>query len=502
MKIAFFSPFPPKQTGIASYSQALVAALRGNNRVTAFDHGNPALLEGDEAAVDFGANPETLGSLNNFDAVIYSLGNNPHYHIEILRVFLRRRGILLLHDAVLYFLFAGLPQGSFYKQFCLNFGVDRFPEISQIRNDSKDGDLLRYRHPERFPFLQATIRQAEAVIVHSQFAAASVRALAPETPVFVIPLLALTHEDRTGHRAQRAAELRHTVLTREGQVLLGTFGFLGSTKRLTSICNALVRLRDSIDFHFVIVGEGPDPLEEFTKSGLGDRVTWLRYVPDGDFDPWIEAADIVLNLRFPSMGETSATLTRAMGIGKPCIVTDFASFAELPDETVWKIPHGPDEIDSLVNAISQLASDDTLRTTIRAAARQFVATEQAPDRVASSLVGLISNLIRNRAQDGISNTTTSEDSSALVLRRLKENISSILPSHLQMDTMPSTQHNMLPCSLELTPGEVIAAYQVLLERSPDPNTEIPANIRNFGTLRDLRSAILASEEYRILSSTP
>jgi hypothetical protein len=56
-----------------------------------------------------------------------------------------------------------------------------------------------------------------------------------------------------------------------------------------------------------------------------------------------------VNLRYPSAGETSGTLIRAFDAGKPVAVSDYAQFAELPDDCVVKIPLGDREIDSLAD---------------------------------------------------------------------------------------------------------------------------------------------------------
>ncbi|MEA2489155.1 MAG: hypothetical protein QOH21_947, partial [Acidobacteriota bacterium] len=52
----------------------------------------------------------------------------------------------------------------------------------------------------------------------------------------------------------------------------------------------------------------------------------------------------LVNLRYPSAGETSGTLIRAFDAGKPVAVSDYAQFAELPDDCVVKIPFGEGEV--------------------------------------------------------------------------------------------------------------------------------------------------------------
>ena len=50
------------------------------------------------------------------------------------------------------------------------------------------------------------------------------------------------------------------------------------------------------------------------------------------------AADVHVNLRSPTMGETSGTAIRALSLGKPLVVSDVGWFAELPDDVALKIP--------------------------------------------------------------------------------------------------------------------------------------------------------------------
>ena len=50
------------------------------------------------------------------------------------------------------------------------------------------------------------------------------------------------------------------------------------------------------------------------------------------------ACDVLVNLRYPTMGETSGSVIRALSLGKPLLVSDVGWFAELPDDVVLKVP--------------------------------------------------------------------------------------------------------------------------------------------------------------------
>ena len=57
------------------------------------------------------------------------------------------------------------------------------------------------------------------------------------------------------------------------------------------------------------------------------------------------ACDVHVNLRSPTMGETSGTAIRALALGKPLVVSDVGWFSELPDDVALKVPVDDDEVD-------------------------------------------------------------------------------------------------------------------------------------------------------------
>ena len=48
--------------------------------------------------------------------------------------------------------------------------------------------------------------------------------------------------------------------------------------------------------------------------------------------------DVCVNLRHPTMGETSGSAIRALSLGKPLVVSDVGWFRELPDDVALKVP--------------------------------------------------------------------------------------------------------------------------------------------------------------------
>ena len=82
----------------------------------------------------------------------------------------------------------------------------------------------------------------------------------------------------------------------------------------------------------------------------------LGFTPIEDFVGYIAACDIVLNLRYPTVGENSGTLMRSLGLGKAVIVSDVGSFREIPDDICLKAPVDATEEDYLFEYLNMLVS--------------------------------------------------------------------------------------------------------------------------------------------------
>jgi glycosyltransferase involved in cell wall biosynthesis len=106
--------------------------------------------------------------------------------------------------------------------------------------------------------------------------------------------------------------------------------------------------------------------------GLTDRVAFVGHVDMKSFYNYLFVCDVVLNLRHPSRGETSATMLRAMSCGVPTIVNDVAAFSDLPDDTVTKIEPGPAQEEELLEKLQRLTDDKDHRDRVGAAARQHI----------------------------------------------------------------------------------------------------------------------------------
>jgi glycosyltransferase involved in cell wall biosynthesis len=237
--------------------------------------------------------------------------------------------------------------------------------------------------------------------------------------------------------------LRERYRFAKEELVIGCFGLIGPTKRIPQVCRALATLKEKLRFRFLIVGEGDDLSAILHETGLADRTIRTGFADEGAFSLHLRLTDIVINLRHPSMGESSGTLTRAMVLGKPCIVSNDAAFAELPDHTVQKVPIGDKEIAELAQAINRLSLDKAARKGLGAAAKQYAAVHLDPPAVARQFVDIIETEIKDKAQGALLANAYEFYGTDFAGRALRESLHRRVPPHLQR-LFDSTAHALSP----------------------------------------------------------
>jgi glycosyltransferase involved in cell wall biosynthesis len=182
----------------------------------------------------------------------------------------------------------------------------------------------------------------------------------------------------------------------DNALVFASLGQVTPHKQMELALHAFKQLRQTHPHgRYLIVGEitpesGLDAL--IARLELEDTVYATGHVPHlADFVNWLLLADVVINLRHPTLGETSAVALRAMGAGKPLIVFDQGWYSELPDSAARKI--APMDEAALLEAMRQLADEPELRQEMGRAAQQTVLEQCAPDKVAAAYLAFIRQLM-------------------------------------------------------------------------------------------------------------
>ncbi len=343
---------PPTKSGIADYSAVLVDHLKQIAEVDVYTS-KPALFEA-----------------KKYDALLYQIGNNPH-HEFVYEMAMEYPGTVVMHESNLHHLIAGLT-------------IKRNDWDTYVRECEHDGGAGALAFAERVrkleigpdyegvPMMRRILQKSKAAIVHSKAVEGDLRKAGFTGPVARIPHGAwLPDSERMAYRDKLGLD--------EATPLIGVFGFLKPYKRIAESLRAfrrLVRLRD--DVKMILVGEPhPEfPLAEIIRGlGLSRHVRMMGFTPPEDFAGYISAVDIVLNLRFPTVGESSGTLLRSLGLGQPVLVSNVGSFAEFPDSVCLKVPVDAREEDTIFEYLNLLVSQPQLGRNLGARAREWVAEE-------------------------------------------------------------------------------------------------------------------------------
>jgi glycosyltransferase involved in cell wall biosynthesis len=134
-------------------------------------------------------------------------------------------------------------------------------------------------------------------------------------------------------------------------------------------------------------------------SGIteADGVVRLDYVAERELWAQLDACDVCVSLRWPTMGETSGIAIRALSIGTPLVVSDVGWFADLPDEVAVKVPVDEREVDVLAAQLERLVGDVGLRKRMSAAALEYVRREHDLGRVAEAYTAALEEFLGGEA---------------------------------------------------------------------------------------------------------
>lgn len=371
LRVAFFSPLPPAKSGIADYSAALLEEL-----------GRLADVH------PFAAKPQQFDP-SGFDIALYQIGNNA-YHDFCYEAALEHPGVVVIHEANLHHLIADLTikrgnWDAYMQEVEHNGGPAAVEYALRVRRLEVGPDY------EGVPMLRRLLSRSKAAIVHSACVESELRGAGFSGPVGRIHHGAwIPDTDRMGYR--------HRLGIDETTPLIGAFGFLKPYKRIAESLRAFQRLLQvEPQAKMILVGEPhPEfPLRSIIDSlGLNASVRVLGFTPMEDFVGYLAACDIVLNLRYPTVGENSGTLMRALGLGKAVIISDVGSFGEFPNEICLKAPVDSTEEDHLFEYLNLLAGRPDLRESMGARAREWVQRECAWPRVAAryaEFLGAVAN---------------------------------------------------------------------------------------------------------------
>ncbi|HEY9204692.1 MAG TPA: glycosyltransferase family 4 protein [Candidatus Methanoperedens sp.] len=385
MKIAYFSPLSPQKSGIADYSEReLLPFLSKYMEIDLYiDEGiipdNPDIIKNFKIF----HYKEFDKRVEDYDAIIYHIGNNP-LHAYIYETLLKYPGVVVFHDVFLHGLIASMTlskgkKKEYIDEFEYNYGKNGRDIAAKTIKFGISPDF-------EYPLIKKIVDFSTGVIVHSQYARGIVMKERPGAKVRKInmPISPGIKNDNP-----EAIRKKYNI---GDNIILSSFGYLAYHKRLNVVIrtfNEFHRLHP--DSKIMLIGKPLSNYDEFDKisNDLKKFVINTGFVPADDLNDYLAIPDIFINLRYPTAGETSISVLKAMEAGKPVIVSNVGWFSELPDNCCAKVNVNNYEEEILLEYLKELASNEKLRKKMGDNAREYVLKEHNPEKIAQEYYNFI-----------------------------------------------------------------------------------------------------------------
>lgn len=396
-RLAFVSPIPPAQSGIAAYAEQLLPHLA---RLYDID-----VIVADERPDVGPAKPGLAGASRifsarefwcrsaDYDRILYHLGNS-EFHDYMLPLVDAAPGVVVLHD----FNLSGLVRHHAFRDVATDQAGERNWLAAIHENHGVAAVATWLQASDRtavsatYPCCAAAIETSNATIVHSKYACRLARhwfvpGRAAQFAQVPMPCEPPPDTDRDSAR-QRLGIARDARL-------ICSFGLIGPGKCNTDLLDAWTRSETARDrsCRLIFVGGGSSDAvrglqDEIDHRQLSNRVEITGWIDASRYGDFLAACDVAVQLRRVSHGETSLTLLECLSFGIATIASASGSAAEVPERALRLLPEDFTR-DVLRDAIDGLASGGAAIERMREAARDFITKEHAPGRCAELLAAEI-----------------------------------------------------------------------------------------------------------------
>ncbi|MBN1635158.1 MAG: glycosyltransferase family 4 protein [Deltaproteobacteria bacterium] len=327
INIAVVTPWPPQHTGIADYAFDLVSGLSKLDISTHVytDCENPKMLDNVKILQIKSCDPSEL---RGYDIIIYQMGNNVTFHLYMLDLVKEYGGIVHLHDMVLHHIMGWITWMQNNAESYFNLLEKWYGRnVSLICGDLMKHDTMPWECEvvTDLPLFEELIQYADACIVHSEFARKSVNEALPDLNVYKLT------------QAYEGMEIIEKKYDHSGKKLkIGIFGVIEPNKHVDVILRSLSDFKEyASSWEAHIVGSVGNICKDIpgipAKLGIKKNVFFHGRPDSKKFNTLLSDMDIIISLRYPTMGETSAVIARAMQMGIPVIVNNIGWYGELPD---------------------------------------------------------------------------------------------------------------------------------------------------------------------------
>lgn len=480
-KLAYVSPLPPERTGIADYSAEILPALAQYYEID--------IISNQGTVSDFWASENCrihnsswfLEHADEYDRVVYHFGNSP-FHQHMFELLKQVPGVVILHDfylsdLVAYLDLSGMHPGVWARELYDSHGYQAVIESFIDRGNADANRAAVKKYPCNFSIQKNSL----GVVVHSHYArqlAESYYGSAVADSWSVVPLPRKAAIVNPGHTERVALGLNLD------DFIVCSFGMLGFNKLNHRLLDAWLASPLARDPQCQLIFVGENASDEYGKglaaaisnSGMSERIKITGWTDPAQYRAYLAAADVGVQLRTASRGETSAAVLDCLNYGLSTIVNKNGAMAELPVEAVFML----DDVfldTELVSALTTLRSHRDLRTDYRTAAQNLVRTRHSPRHCARLYAEAIENYYQTAANDSrhlvekisyLANPPPEDSLLHSVAKSISQNLPKLSPARQLFVDVSAIIHNDLKTGIQ----RVVRALLIELIKSPPPSYRI------------------------------
>lgn len=370
-RLYLFSPLPPQRNGLADYIVEYLPMLASDFDLCLVAEGgrSPA------AAASLAGSPFSVVDEAVFLArqpepgaqILYNVGNNGDcaYMLDHLHRF---PGVVIVHDVSLFYLHQVALQMERANGMFHHWVRDTGYEVPAdfVARDGSLGRTPGLLYQECL-MVRRIAESARGLMLHSRYAEARFRggafdvALGTEAgrplariPHFVLPPAPPAHD---------AEQVLQRFGVEPNDILLLVPGFLTGNKMLYEVLVAYSRARPGQPrLKLLFAGEEraseyavSDRIRQLWPDGDGPRVT--GYLDARELDILLGRADLSFVLRYPTYGETSGILPRAVMGGGRVVTVDIGSYPEFESPLIEQVAIGSGLVDGLHACIQRVCEN-------------------------------------------------------------------------------------------------------------------------------------------------
>lgn len=394
-RLAYISPLPPERSGISDYSAELLPELARHYEIEVVVQQTAVTAPWITANCIVRTVQWFRANYRQYERVLYHFGNS-QFHEHMFELLAEAPGVVVLHD----FFLSGITAYMAHQQWVAGLNGGWETELYRAHGYAAtikvtSGDAVQHAIYS-YPCNQNVVANALGVIVHSENSKRLANVwLGPNVgndwtlipQLRALPCLA----DKELARDKLGIDKDDFVVC--------SFGLLGATKLNDRLLGAWLTSKLVKNRKCVLIFVGENNTSEYglnlekliAQNGTNNRIRITGWTDNSSFCDYLAVADVGVQLRTLSRGETSRTVFDCMSYGIPTIVNAHGSLADLPESGVWMLPDDFTN-EMLVEALESLWLDPDKRQSLGIKAREIVHVHHSPRECANKYADAIETI--------------------------------------------------------------------------------------------------------------